>query len=41
MKYDWQFKDGKRPETLTMFSETMLDANAEILYKSRASEVEF
>lgn len=41
MKYDWQFKDGKRPEKLTMFSETMLDAKAEILYKSRVSEVQF
>jgi hypothetical protein len=41
MKYDWEFKEGKRPEKLSMYSEVILDANAEILYKSRVSEIEF
>lgn len=41
MKYDWQFKDNRRPEKLLMFSETMLDAKSEIFYKSRVSEVAF
>lgn len=41
MKYDWKFKDGKRPEKVSIGSETILDLDAEILYKSRKSEIQF
>ncbi|TID14720.1 putative cytochrome p450 protein [Venturia nashicola] len=41
MKYDWKFKENKRPETLGVFNERIADPMAELLYKSRVSEVDF
>ncbi|QDS74724.1 hypothetical protein FKW77_000811 [Venturia effusa] len=41
MKYDWRFKDNKRPANVRIFNETILDPKAEIQYKSRVSEVAF
>ncbi|KAE9979620.1 hypothetical protein EG328_000787 [Venturia inaequalis] len=39
MKYEWQFKDNKKPEKTLAFSESTLDPNAEIMYKSRIPEI--
>lgn len=39
MKYEWQFKDNKKPEKTLAFSESTLDPNAEIMYKSRVPEI--
>lgn len=41
MKYDWKFGPEGRPRTIQYGTEIMLDDNANILYRSRESEVAF
>lgn len=41
MKFDWKFKDGKRPQHHMIAEQTILDHDVEVLYRSRTSEVTF
>lgn len=40
LKYDWAFKEGKRPQSTMAGSESTLDAKTEILYRSRKPEID-